>query len=112
MDVSTAVMVLLMCSGTSGDCMEIASDRTFETTAACRAELPATVARMNRAGRSVTGRCAPAKDYEVPAWVDPVVTCSAAAPNATARVEVTRLREGSPLTEERVVPKEGRRRCG
>jgi hypothetical protein len=112
MDVSAAVMVLLMCSGTSGDCMEIASDHPFETAAACRAQLPAAVARMNRAGRSVTGRCAPAADYEIPDWVDPIVTCSAGAPNAAATVEVTRMGEGSPLTEERVVPKEGRRRCG
>jgi hypothetical protein len=112
MDASTAVMVLLMCSGAGGDCMEIASDRTFETAAACRAGLPAAVAGMNRAGRSVTGRCAPAADYEVPAWVDPIVTCSAAAPDVTATVEVTRMGEGSPVTEEQVVPKDRRGRCG
>jgi hypothetical protein len=110
MDVSAAVMVLLMCSGTSGDCMEIASDHPFETAAACRAQLPAAVARMNRAGRSVTGRCAPAADYEVPAWVDPIVTCSAGARDAT--VQATRMGGGSPATEEPIVPKEGRRRCG
>jgi hypothetical protein len=112
MDISAAVMVLLMCSGTSSECMEIASDRTFDTAAACRAELPAAVARMNRAGRSVTGRCAPAADYEIPAWVDPIVTCSTSDATASATVQVTRMGDGAPVTEERIVPKDGRGRCG
>ena len=94
--------------------MELTSDRTFETAAVCRAELPATVARMNRAGRSVSGRCAPAADYQIPAGVDPIVTCSTGTSEAaaTATIQVTRLGEGSPVTEEQVVPKDRRGRCG
>jgi hypothetical protein len=112
MDANAAVIVLLMCTGTSADCMEIASERTFETASACRSALPGMVARMNRDGRSVTGRCAPAADYRIPAWVDPIVTCTVAVPDATATVQVTRMGEGSPVTEERVVPKADRRPCG
>jgi hypothetical protein len=113
MDISAAVMILLMCSGSSADCMEIRSDRTYETTAICREQLPRVVARMNRDGRTVSGRCAAAVDEERPE-LDPIITCSTPRDGEprTATVRVTRMIQGEPVTEEQVVPRQNRGSCG
>lgn len=113
MDASAAVMLLLMCSGGSAECMEIRSDRTYETASVCREALPAVVARLNRDGRTVSGRCASAIDEPRPE-LDPIVTCSTGRPDggATATVRVTRMVDGAPLTDEWVVPTARSRGCG
>jgi hypothetical protein len=113
MNVSSAITVLLMCSPAGTDCMEIRSERTYETSELCREALPAVVARMNGAGRKVSGRCAVAEG--VPPGVDPIVTCSTTghrAERAIARVRVTRIVEGETVSDERAVPSEDRKRCG
>ena len=107
MDVSSAVMVLLMCSGSGTDCMQIRSERTYETAALCREALPSVVRRLNQAGKKVSGRCASVVDQ--PAEFDPVETGSIhRAPEVgTATVRVTRIQpDGRELVDEYVVPKE------
>jgi hypothetical protein len=112
MDVSSAVMVLLMCSPSGGDCMEIKSERTYESAALCREALPETLARMNRAGHTVSGRCSMVEG--VPPGVDPIVTCSTGHRTRPVlkAVRVTRLGDGEPVSDEWLVPREDRNRCG
>src|SRR5947208_1828692 len=83
--------------------MEMRSDRAFETAALCRKELPSVIRRMNHAGKTVSGRCAPAVDQ--PAGIDPTVTGSTE-PGADdpdlATVRVTRIIDGRAITDEYV----------
>jgi hypothetical protein len=112
MDASSAIMVLLMCSPVGTECMEIRSERTYESAQLCRDVLPVVLARMNKAGLKVSGTCAVAED--VPAGVDPIVTCSTGRQSepATTTVGVTQIVEGKKISDEWVVPKRDQRRCG
>ena len=108
---SAAIMILLMCSNAGADCMEIRSDRTYETASLCREALPGVVGRLNRDGRTVSGRCALAADEQRPE-LDPMVTCSTGSKPATATVRVTRMSGGAAVTEEWVVPRAQASSCG
>src|SRR5262245_40174917 len=110
MDASPAIMVLLMCSPASTDCLEIRSERIYETAALCREALPDVLARTNKADRKVTGRCAATEN--VPPGVDPIVTCSTGRRDATTTVRVTRVVEGQTVSDEWAVPKDEQRHCG
>jgi hypothetical protein len=109
MAASAAVMILLMCSPASSDCMEIRSDRTYENAALCREALPSTLARLNRDGRSVSGRCA--VSAEPRPELDPIITCSTGT-RATTTVRVTHLTEGGPIIQDWIVPRHGQPGCG
>jgi hypothetical protein len=111
MDASAAVMILLMCPG-GADCMEIRSDRTYETASVCREALPTVVARLTRNGRTVSGHRAPALDEARPE-LDPIVTCSTSNPGQPemATVRVTRMMDGQAISDDWVVPREKPRGC-
>jgi hypothetical protein len=112
MDAASAVMVLLMCSNAGADCMEIRSDRTYESASVCRHALPTVVAKLNRDGRTVSGRCALAAEDEARPRLDPIVTCSTTGDPGTATVRVTRMSDGQAVTNEWVVPKAKPQSCG
>jgi len=88
--------------------MQIQSERSYESAALCREELPSVIRRMNQSGKSVGGRCAPVADQ--PSGVDPMVTGSierTLAEISTATVRVTRnYPDGQQFVDEYVVPKE------
>ena len=103
---NAAVIVLLMCSGAGTDCMEIRSERSFETAALCRRELPSVIRRMNQSDKIVSGRCALAADQ--PADIDPMVTgvTQRTTETGTTTVRVVRILDGQEFVEEYVVPTE------
>src|SRR5262249_36183303 len=74
MDASPAIVVLLMCSPAGTDCLEIRSERIYESVALCREALPEVLARADKGDRKLSGRCAATET--VPPGVDPIVTCS------------------------------------
>lgn len=94
-----AVMILLMCSPTGADCIEMGSQRSYQTTDACRDDLPSVLRRMNAGGeRQVSGRCALLDDL----GVDPIITGSTE--QKQVRVLVTRAVKGEAITQEYLVP--------
>ena len=111
MDAGAAIMILLMCSNSGADCMEIRSDRTYETASLCREALPAIVGKLNRDGRTVSGRCSLEVDEQRP-HLDPMVTCSTSKDLATATVRITRMNDGQAVTNEWVVPRSHPQTCG
>jgi hypothetical protein len=99
----TAVMVLLMCSPAGTDCMEIQSERSWQSVADCRQELGPTLRRLSAgADRHVTGRCALADDL----GIDPIVTGSAKQTASATTVLVTRPVGGRTSSVRYVVPSE------
>ena len=112
MDASPAIMVLLMCSPAGTDCLEIRSERIYESVALCREALPEVLTRTNKADRKVSGRCAATEN--VPPGVDPIVTCSTGhrLEPATVTVRVTRIVEGETVSDEWRVPKYEQAHCG
>ena len=104
MDANAPVMILLMCPR-GVDCIEIRSDRTYETASVCREALPSVVARLSRDGRTVSGHCATAID-EVRPELDPIVTCSTGnlGQPETATVRVTQMIDGQVVSDDWILP--------
>lgn len=113
MDAGSAVMIFMMCSQGSGDCMEIRSERTYETAAICRDALPATIGRLSHHGRTVRGHCeTAAATFSAPPRpeIDPMITCSTGSADMLT-VHVTRPVGDRFVTSELIVPRQ-RRGCG
>ena len=99
MDAATAMIVFLSCATGGADCRELQAAHSYDNPAVCRAELPAVLQSMNKAGRHVIGRCTVVSDITVA--LDQITTGNRSdlmTAKGNVVVRVTRLKDGLPET--------------